>query len=284
MARTGSPSRSDVVVAVAALSAALAAMLWVAAGSSSQLRRLRPLGAETRSSGTTHRRWLAAGAVPCGAVAGATLVDGSRGLAVALVVACVIVTAGLVVRRRLARRSELRRMKEVARAGEVLSSLVAIGHVPTAALAHAAMDCNVLAHAAAIQQIGGDPMQALRVAGQQRGNGGLVTVARAWEVSAVTGAPVASALSAVTDQLRATTDLAHVVDAELAAPRATGQLLALLPCAGLGMGLALGGDPLGFLTGSIGGQICLVLGFGLAAAGVLWSEALADRAAAVVGH
>lgn len=57
--------------------------------------------------------------------------------------------------------------------------------------------------------------------------------------------------------------------AQLAGPRATVRVLALLPLIGLGMGLLMGADPVGFLLGTPWGWACLVLAALLEAAGTL---------------
>ena len=56
------------------------------------------------------------------------------------------------------------------------------------------------------------------------------------------------------------------------------RLLGGLPLVGLGLGYAVGGDPIGYLTGSAAGLVCLTIGGGLAAVGLVWSDTLADRA------
>ena len=66
--------------------------------------------------------------------------------------------------------------------------------------------------------------------------------------------------------------------AQLAGPRATAVLLALLPAFGLAMGNALGADPLAVLVGTPLGQGCLVLGLLLEAAGLLWTARITRRA------
>ena len=43
------------------------------------------------------------------------------------------------------------------------------------------------------------------------------------------------------------------------------------------LGSGIGGDPVGFLTGSTAGLVCLALGLGLSFAGLLWLERIADR-------
>ena len=66
--------------------------------------------------------------------------------------------------------------------------------------------------------------------------------------------------------------------AQLAGPRATAVLLALLPVFGLAMGNALGADPLAVLVGTPVGRGCLVLGLLLEVAGLLWTARITRRA------
>ena len=90
---------------------------------------------------------------------------------------------------------------------------------------------------------------------------------------------MAAALERVTANLADDHALAATVAAELAGPRATGKIMAVLPACGLALGYALGGDPVGFLLSGTLGWACLVGGVALAATGVLWVERLARRAA-----
>ena len=64
----------------------------------------------------------------------------------------------------------------------------------------------------------------------------------------------------------------------LAAPRATGRILSWLPLLGLGLGVLMGSDPVGVLTGSVLGALTGLLGLGLAFAGRRWTAALVHRA------
>ena len=267
------------MTAVALLCALLTGWLAVGPSPGRALDRLSPRAAAPFRGRVKGRLGAVGILASATALALALVIDGTRGAALALSAACLVGTSAAVVLRRRRTKRALDRMTEVARAGEVLASLVRVGHVPSAALVLASVDCPVLESAAAVQTVGGEPVATLRSCGRSPGGEGLVAIAEAWQVSSVTGAPMVTTLDAVTDHLRAAKDLARVVDSELAASRATGQLLAGLPFAGLGMGVALGGDPVGFLTGSPAGQLCLVAGVGLACLGVLWSEELTERAA-----
>ncbi|CAA9223726.1 MAG: hypothetical protein AVDCRST_MAG41-636 [uncultured Corynebacteriales bacterium] len=102
-----------------------------------------------------------------------------------------------------------------------------------------------------------------------------------WAVAATSGAPAASVLERVEHDLRARERHRREVAAQLAGARSTGGLLAILPIVGMGMGSAMGAEPLSMLLGRPAGQLALLAGVGLEAAGVLWTARIvagAERA------
>lgn len=264
-------------VLLAAVTAALAVPRPPAAAYRARLRvgpLHRPVPVRRRTGGLL----ALAGAV--GAVGLGAVLAGAQGavLGASLAVAGGTVLRILVLhaRDRAARRAR----SDVARACGVLASYVRVGQVPSDALVLVADDCPVLAEAAAVQQIGGDVPDALRARAVEPGHGGLLDLARAWQVSSSTGAPMAPALEEVASGLASDESLRAVVSAELAAPRSTGKVMAVLPLVGVGLGYLLGGRPLQWLVAGPVGWACLLLGLLLAAAGVLWIERLASDAAA----
>lgn len=166
---------------------------------------------------------------------------------------------------------------DVARACTVLATELELGRVPTAALTAAAGDCPVLAPAATVAHIGGNVIQTWERQATEPGHEGLLVLGRAWRVADVTGAPLATSLAAVAAALSSQEEVDRMIAGELAAPRMTGVVLALLPIAGVGLGYAIGGDPLGFLLTTPWGWVCLVAGTALACAGLLWTEQLAGH-------
>ena len=261
-----------------AVAAALAVPRSPSARSAARLRTVAPPAAVHRRGG---RRAVLLGLLAAvGAVALGASSGGVRGgvLGAAAVVAGGTVIRVLVLHRQ--DRQSRRARAEVARACGVLASYVRVGQVPADALVLVALECPVLAEAAAVQQIGGDVPDALRAGATRAGHGGLLDLARAWRVSSSTGAPMAPALEEVATGLASDEALRTVVSSELAAPRSTGKLMAVLPLVGVGLGYLLGGRPLEWLVAGPPGWACLLLGLGLAAAGVLWIERLARAAAA----
>lgn len=94
------------------------------------------------------------------------------------------------------------------------------------------------------------------------------------------GAPLATSLERAAEHAEERIDALLGRQSALAAPRATGRILSWLPLLGLGLGVLMGSDPVGVLTGSILGALTGVLGLGLAFAGRRWTAALVHRAEA----
>lgn len=67
--------------------------------------------------------------------------------------------------------------------------------------------------------------------------------------------------------------------ASLQGPQATALVLTCLPLAGIGMGSAMGADPLGFLLGGGLGGVLLVVGTALSCGGFAWSRLIIRKAA-----
>ncbi|WP_435797260.1 type II secretion system F family protein [Streptomyces clavifer] len=143
-------------------------------------------------------------------------------------------------------------------------ALIAAGHH---AGALGAAESAVLAAA----RFGGDVAGALRQASVGPGLDGLAGVAACWRVAVDGGAGLAAGLARLEGALRAERRRREELRAQLAGAWSTVVVLALLPVAGLGLGAALGADPLGVLLHSPGGLACLVAGGLLEAAGLLWA-------------
>ena len=92
------------------------------------------------------------------------------------------------------------------------------------------------------------------------------------------GAPLATSLERAAEHAEERIDAFLGRQSALAAPRATGRILSWLPLLGLGLGVLMGSDPVGVLTGSVLGALTGLLGLGLAFAGRRWTAALVHRA------
>lgn len=257
------------MIAGAVLAVALAVWWWVAPAPG--LTRLAEAPVTRERPGRGGRLVWAP------AVAVALVVGGMAGWAPGTATGCVAVTLTWVLRRNRRQRVVTRERAEVVRACGLVGGLLGLGQVPSRALREAATRAPVLAPAAAVQALGGEVAAALRQASSRPGREGLAEMAAAWQVAEQTGASMTATLTAVAERLAAEQALRETVEAELSASRATGRLLAGLPVAGIGLGYLLGGDPLGFLTTSLLGQVCLIAGAALGCAGLVWTELLADR-------
>jgi tight adherence protein B len=178
------------------------------------------------------------------------------------------------------RRSARRARADVAHACTALAAYLRVGQVPSAALTMAAADCDVLREGHQAHTLGGDVVAVWRQQARRVGHRGLLELARAWQISVETGAPMSSTLDQVATSLSADEELGRVVNSELAAARATSKVMAALPPCGIGLGYLLGGDPARWLLDGPAGWACLLTGTLLACAGVLWIETLARLATA----
>ncbi|MBS6634096.1 type II secretion system F family protein [Rothia mucilaginosa] len=92
------------------------------------------------------------------------------------------------------------------------------------------------------------------------------------------GAPLATSLERAAEHAEERIDAFLGRQSALAAPRATGRILSWLPLIGLGLGVLMGSDPLGVLTGSVAGALTGLLGLALALMGRRWTARLVRRA------
>ncbi|MGW7517026.1 type II secretion system F family protein [Streptomyces sp. NPDC054796] len=130
---------------------------------------------------------------------------------------------------------------------------------------------------------GGNVPHALDHASRAPGAAGLRGVAACWQVSVEGGAGLAEGLDRVAAALRAERDQREELRAQLAGPRSTAAVLALLPAFGLLLGSAMGADPLRVLLHSPAGLGCLLVGGLLEWAGLVWVARLVRSAQGTPG-
>lgn len=145
-----------------------------------------------------------------------------------------------------------------------------------------AYDDSIAPRARSAARFGGDVAAALRDDARPAGRSALASVAACWSVAEGNGAGLATALERLVDQERESEDVRVQLAAHLAAPRATSRMLMLLPLIGVGLGFALGADPLTFLLGSPMGNGCLVIGVGLILLGLWWTSRIVHRVEALL--
>jgi tight adherence protein B len=182
-------------------------------------------------------------------------------------------------RRMLTRR---RRTLERAALREALAEVVAdvrAGQPPDRALARALahQDVPIAPKTLATARWSGDIAGALRDDARASGQPLFLSASACWSVAAAQGAGLADALDRIVAQDRRSEEVRRQLEAHLAAPRATARMLALLPVFGLLLGIAIGGDPLGWLLGTPLGWACLVAGLLLIATGLAWATRIVAR-------
>ncbi|OIV35671.1 hypothetical protein BIV57_20285 [Mangrovactinospora gilvigrisea] len=199
-------------------------------------------------------------------------------------VAALVVRGAL--RRRAARVAAERAAREVAEVCAALAAELRAGCLAAVALERAlaeepdadadgGLDRPALLGAA---RYGGDVPAALRRAGAAPGAEGLAGLAACWELASGRGAGLAAGVERLAASLRAAEALREEVRAQLAAPRSTALLLAVLPLIGVVLGTAMGANPVRILLHTAPGLGCLAVGLLLEAAGLAWTAALAGRA------
>lgn len=153
-----------------------------------------------------------------------------------------------------------------------LSAELGVGQPLTTAFERAAQSIPVvicpLSRSAA--RMGGDIPESLRADATGERLPALRALSALWQVSEESGASLATAVERLAKTQLASEEIRGTLQAELAGPKATAKVLAGLPALGLLLGASLGGDPIGWLTGSIWGIAILIVGVGLEALGILW--------------
>jgi tight adherence protein B len=204
-----------------------------------------------------------------------------------VVPALLLITAGAgAMRVRSARALAAARRLERSRAVEACGTLAAelrSGRPPADALTAAAELASgpsrtALSVAAGAARLGGDAASALRPPDGTAVPEVLRSLAACWTVCAGSGSGLAAAVERLEEGLRADQAQRRAVEAELAGPRATASLLAVLPVTGLLLAAGLGADPVHILLSTPLGLTCLLGGLLLDAAGLWWTGRLVARA------
>lgn len=178
--------------------------------------------------------------------------------------------------------SRKRRAQTRAALREAFAEVVAdvrAGQPPARALSRALADrdASIAPRTLAATRWSGDVVSALRDDSLAADQPILASAAACWSVASAQGAGLADALDRIVTQDRRAEEVRRQLEAHLAAPRATARMLALLPALGLLLGVAIGGDPLGWLLGTTPGWACLALGLILIAAGLAWATRIVAR-------
>lgn len=187
-------------------------------------------------------------------------------------------------RRRAGSRLAENERSGAAEALAVLSSELRAGRPPaTALLSASSVATGPLAgalHAAAGSDlVGADPVACLlRAVPDSAAPQVLRGLAACWQVCSSTGSSLAAAVERLADSLRAERQQRLEVEGELAGPRATAGMLAVLPLAGIGLAAGLGAHPVQLLLHTPVGLGCLGGGIGLDLLGTWWTSRLVAAA------
>jgi tight adherence protein B len=168
---------------------------------------------------------------------------------------------------------------------QALSAELSAGRTPGEALTRAMTavdfpDPDTLRPIIAAARDGGDVSAALTSSAPPHGGEGLRQLAACWEVGVTVGAGLAALVERVSSTLRTAQTHRQDVAAQLAGPRTTARMLAILPALGLLMAAALNMHPLDFLFGTFPGLMCLIAGIALDACGLWWTNRMATQAQA----
>ena len=202
-------------------------------------------------------------------------------MAVPLVVTGAVAAAAAMwlLRRNGARKAADATRAAVVEACEAIASGLRAGLPPERVLSRTAADLPFLVPVATAARLGADVVPALRSTATRAGAERLSMLASAWEVASRSGAGLADVVSRISTMVRVDAARKRQVDAALGGARATARLFAVLPVLGVALGTGLDADPVRILTATPAGAWCLCTGTSLAAAGLVWVECLADKAA-----
>ncbi len=185
---------------------------------------------------------------------------------------------------RAARRRRDAERNQAVEACAILAGELRSGRVPADALTAAAAVATghsavALQAAGSAARLGGDVPAALAAnAAASAVPAFLLGLAACWRVCNATGSGIASAVDRLEQALRAEQEQRRAVDAELAGPRASAGLLAVLPVAGIGLAAGLGADPVQMLLHTPLGLAVLAAGLGLDLLGLWWTGRLVEAA------
>lgn len=179
---------------------------------------------------------------------------------------------GRAVGRWLREREARRRRMAVQQLCQALSAELHSGAAPRSALVAAAEgveEFELLSSVAASTY--GDVPAALRRLAERPGGAGLGYLAACWDVCERSGAGLAVGVTRLAGALANDEQVRRETSAQLAGPKATAALLAVLPAFGLAMGAAMGAHPMRLLLHTPFGLLLLVTAAVLEMLGLLWT-------------
>ncbi|MGW1678470.1 type II secretion system F family protein [Saccharopolyspora sp. NPDC002376] len=179
------------------------------------------------------------------------------------------------------RRERLARADELTAGLRLLVAQLRAGAHPASAAEGAADEAGpavagVFRDMAATVRLGGDVATVLHGHELVELRAPLGRIARAWALAERHGVALADLLDAVRRDVERRTAFRRGVEAKLAGPRSTAAVLTGLPICGLLFGEAIGSAPLEVLNSGLVGQLLLLVGVALLAAGAIWTLRLTE--------
>ena len=180
--------------------------------------------------------------------------------------------------RRSASRQAARRRGEVVELCQALAAELEAGAPPRVALVAAAEGLATFDPLATVaESTYGDVSTVLTSLARAPGCEGLARVAACWRLCERSGVGLAVAVGRLADALRDDEQVRRETAAQVAGPRATGVMLALLPLFGLAMGSALGAAPLRLLFHTPAGLLLVGSAAVLEVLGLVWMSRITRR-------
>lgn len=174
----------------------------------------------------------------------------------------------------VARRQRAASRAKTIRALSGLAAELEAGQLPGSALVRAGGPSPPWPRAIAAVHAAGDVAGAIELDAQ--GTALLRHLAACWRVAERSGAGLAASVTRLAVSARAAEDIRASLEGQLAVPRATARMLAVLPLIGVGFGILLGADPVGWLCGTPAGRGCLAGGVVLTLTGLWWTGRIAS--------
>jgi tight adherence protein B len=178
-------------------------------------------------------------------------------------------------RRRMRKADRLKANDAIVIAISSLAAELRAGQSPNSALVNAGEGHCPWPVARAVALTRGDTMSALVEDSQKHPE--LKSLVACWRVGLDSGSGLAASITKLAASLRTSQDIRLQLEAELAGPKATARMLALLPVVGIALGYLMGAEPITWLVLNPMGWIALVFGGGLTCLGIWWTNSIALR-------
>ena len=122
-----------------------------------------------------------------------------------------------------------------------------------------------------------DVVTALRRDASRQGASEWDTLATVWQLSEERGVALRPVADQLADYARQVVGMRQLLATELAEATSTMRVLAMLPLAGIALGMLLGSNPIGWLVTTVPGRFMLTAAIGLELLGWVWVRSIVRR-------